>query len=163
MAEVKRVGDLEISEDTRFQQRQWSLHRIAWALLVALLVLAGLGLFSSGPISQTSRASKDSGLTLDYERYLRFGKPTEVSLELERARGETELTVEAEYLAGFSIERVSPEPDSVRSARDRLIYSFEAPPSQVTFSLTPREVGGQEGSFSLKGAERLSLSQFVYP
>ncbi len=77
MTDVRRVGDLEVPEDLRFQRRQWLLHRAAWVLLVGLLVLAGLGLFSSGPISYISRASKDSRLARDYERYLRFGKPTE--------------------------------------------------------------------------------------
>ncbi len=77
--------------------------------------------------------------------------------------GARRLTVEAEYLAGFSVESVTPEPESVDSAGGRLVYTFEPAPSEVSFSLTPDEVDRQQGAFALEGQPPVSRAQLVYP
>ena len=81
MADVRQVGDLEIAQDLAFQRREWTIQRVAWAVM-ALVALAGLlGLFGgAGPL--TRAAAGNGALRLDYARFERKHAPTELRLQV---------------------------------------------------------------------------------
>lgn len=62
-----KVGDLEISQDLKVEQRQWRVERVSRVVLVLLVVAALLGLFGPGPLSW-SRA-EDGALSTEYQRF----------------------------------------------------------------------------------------------
>ena len=90
---MKRVGDLEINEDLRFQRRMWAVQRVGW-IVTALVVLAALaallGLLGPGLLSTSAKAgSGGASLSVEeYEQVLRYRKPTTRRLGLgEGGRG----------------------------------------------------------------------------
>lgn len=48
MGQVKDVRDLESEENLAFQERQWVVQRVAWVVVLALLVAGLLGLLGPG-------------------------------------------------------------------------------------------------------------------
>lgn len=57
-----------------------------------------------------------------------------------------------------------PEPDSQGVEGGRVLFTFEGrPPSIVTVSLTPREVGLQRAEVAVSGRGSASFTQLVYP
>jgi hypothetical protein len=87
MAEMKRVGDLEVAEDMKAQRRNWAFAVVGSAVMV-MVALAGLfGLFGgAGLLSRATVGSqKDTLYVQEYERFLRFGKPTTLEVSLDTA------------------------------------------------------------------------------
>lgn len=160
----KRVGDLEIPQDLTWQRKAWRIHRIGWGALALFVIAAAIGLFGGdGPL----REAEVDGI--QYDRFTRFGSPTEMNLlppsadEVEE--GEIEVRVAADYLSDFTVTSVTPQPDSVRSTTENVIYTFVAgkPPGPIGFSLVPRESGVQQGSVRIGDGATVEFEQIVYP
>ena len=153
---------IELREDSGFQERQFQVARVAGALFVVIAVAALLGVLGTGPLSDAT--ARGRGMSVDYDRFLRFATPTEIEVSTSGGSGTTELRLSAAYLEGFDVENITPEPDSQSAVADRIVFTFdERPPSTVTLSLTPREIGLQKGTVSLAGGGSTSYHQLVYP
>lgn len=162
--------DLEVSEDMAFQHRTWVVQRVAWAVLALLLTAAAVGLFSVGPLSTTTASDPARILLLDYERFLRFGAPTEMHLHLEpEATGEETITIRlsGDLARGVEFVSIQPEPDGMLAAPDGLEFEFRisdpGQPTEIFFSILPHHMGRLEGAIGLADQEPLRLSPFVYP
>jgi hypothetical protein len=78
------------------------------------------------------------------------------------------LWLKRDYLDSFQVESIVPEPESVTSEADRLVYTFRAldnQSGQITFYLK-----GNAGSFGIIRSEvgiisggQAGFQQFVYP
>ncbi|HEV2128712.1 MAG TPA: hypothetical protein VGR22_08850, partial [Thermomicrobiales bacterium] len=75
-----RIGDLEVDEDIEFQEREWKVQRVGWALMLVVIVLALVGLFGTGPLSAVEREADDGTLVLEYQRFVRHGGRTTFSI-----------------------------------------------------------------------------------
>ena len=88
---------------------------MALVLLVALLGLLGPGLLSNG----ASADSPQAGLGVkEYERFLRFMKPTTLRIGLEPGavtEGEARVWLGRQYIEGMQIQHVSLQPQSVEA------------------------------------------------
>ena len=170
MSGVTRVGDLEIGEDVPFMEREWRLERIGWTVFALFLLAALLGLLGPGPLS--GRESSDSGgsLAIRYERFGHYQAPFDLRVEIgaEGTRAETlRLWLDQRYLAGVEIERVTPQPDSVRPASDRHVFEFEVfergRPVTITFHLQAQRSGSLDGRAGLVDGPEVAFTQFFYP
>jgi hypothetical protein len=82
--------------------------------------------------------------------------------------GTMRLWLKRDYLDSFQVESVVPEPESVTSEADRLVYTFRAldnQSGQITFYMK-----GNAGSFGIVRSEvgiisggQVGFQQFVYP
>lgn len=172
MSEMKRVGDLEVAEDMKAQRRNWLFQGIGQALMV-LVALAGLlGLFGgAGPLSRASAGNQEASLSIsEYERFLRFGKPTTLQVRLGEAAttgGEARVWLSRQYVENVQFQEIDPLPERVEAGPDRFVYVFEAAgpdrPTAVTFETEPDEIGRLQGRVGLDGGTSLTFSQFVYP
>lgn len=81
MSDAHRVGSLEIHEDLPFQEREWKIQRAAWVFMALVIVLALLGLFSTGPLSSAKEEAADGALTVGYERFIRHDGRTTITIE----------------------------------------------------------------------------------
>lgn len=157
-------GALEIDEDLDFQRRQFRVANAASVAFVVLATLAVLGFLGPGPLGEATVGDADDRVSVDYQRFLRFGTSTELAVELRREAGTTELALDESYLEGFDLEGVVPEPDSQTASGRRVMFTFEErAPSTVTISLTPRESGLQGTDVTVGGRRIASLRQLVYP
>ena len=64
-----------IEEDLDFQRSSWKVQRVAWIVMLGISVSALLGLFGEGPLSNAHVGSEQSGLQIDYERFVRQESP----------------------------------------------------------------------------------------
>lgn len=168
--EIKQVKTLEINQDLQYQTRSWMLQRVSWGVIAFTALMALLGLFGSGPISQTQVGDEGDRLWVKYERFGRFQSPTKLQIHLAEntGRGNTQaIWLNRDYLEEVEIERIIPEPDRVEAGSDRLIFIFHTEsrnqPTTITFNLQPEKMGSLPGQVGLREGESLQFHQFIYP
>ena len=155
---------LQVTEDLRFQHRQWLVARIATGAFAVIAVIGILGLTGDGPLSHAQAESQGGEVSVEYDRFLRLAGPVELELQLHPEDRATEIVVDDAYLEGFDIENVAPQPDSESADARGLVFSFEEEtPRTVSISLLAREVGLQRAEISASGLGSVSFPQFVYP
>jgi hypothetical protein len=164
---------LHISEvqDTRFQEREWTVQRVGWVLLVAFVVAALLGFLGPGPLSHSQAESTNGTIHAEYYRFVRLGGAGTVTVTVApSAIGPDSMDVwwNGSYLDETKVEGVTPEPDTVTAIGGRVRYTFAAESSDrpvvVTFDLTPDGMGSKSAEVAVgDGAEHLTFDQFVYP
>ncbi len=140
-------------------RRGWVLQRLGWSAMVALVAAGLVGVFGSGPASSTR--AQASRLAVEYERFLRLDRETELAFRVDGG-GPTELWLDEAYAHDLKIEAVTPEPRAVRAGRGRVVFEFDlSGPSDVVFHVRPRRVGPLGGQAGVAAA--LELRHFVYP
>lgn len=154
--------DLEIHEDLDMQERGWKTQRIGWVVILALVVLAALGLFGDGWASK--RTVTQSGTTVEYERFYRQEAIMELKVDLAQApAGQSVIAFPNRYLEKFNIESIVPEPRENRVEGSQVAYLFEGtPPMKVVFRLTPQQAGSIDGAVRVNNLT-IPLTHFIYP
>jgi hypothetical protein len=149
---------LEIAEDLNFQKRQWGVQRVGWIVFGLILLAALLGLFGRGLLSQ--RRLLQEGVTLEYEYFLRNASTT--TLRVETSAPTTMVVFDKDYLEGFQVESVTPEPVSTTLTEVGYGYQFGGTGSPIEFHLKPQRVGLVVGQL-LIGEGNSVVRQFIYP
>jgi hypothetical protein len=166
---MPRVGDLEIDQDLRFEERELRIERFAWCLMLLIVMAAILGLFGTGVLDRSD--AYGTGMSLRYSRFERMSSPTMLEVTVAPTtlqNGLVSIWLSREYAASFEITSVTPPPESAFSAEDRVIYIFRAEsdaPAKIIFHLRV-----SEGTFGPVAARMGVLSggeagfwQFVWP
>jgi hypothetical protein len=165
-------GDLEINEDINHQRRLWRFQTVGRVLMALVLVAALLGLLGPGLLSNgASTDSPQAGLGVkQYERFLRFMKPTTLRIGLEPGavtEREARVWMDRQYAESVQFQRVTPQPESVEAGPEGLTYVFNVEdsnqPTAFTFDLQPQKMGLLEGRVGLEDEEPVSFTQVVYP
>lgn len=150
--------------ELQFHEREWRVQRIGWALLALFLAFALGGLFGNGPLSR-SHADSAAG-RIEYERFVRYGLSTDlVVTPTGSARGVNRIALDADYLEAFRVERITPEPASVRISGARIVYEFSstAPDAAIAFHMRPQRLWRQTSAVSIDGGAPVEISQLTYP
>lgn len=171
MAKPKKTNTIEIKEDLDFQQRSWKVQRVAWILMALISLAALLGLFGRGPASSAHAGSDESGLRIDYERFVRQESPGSITAHVGapvlRPDSTVELWLDRQWLAEMELRYITPEPESTRIEADRVIYNFRVNPAsapvRVTWYLETHALGSSTGRIGAIGGPSLSFAQFAYP
>jgi hypothetical protein len=170
MANIQRIGDLDIGQDIVFQRREWSAQRIGWALMALLSLAALAGLLGPGPLSRAIAGDEGGSLWLEYSRFERLQDPTSLKLNigpLRSADGTARVWVSRDYLQKVQVEQVTPPPESVEAGPDRLTYVFRVAPADqptaIVFHINHQTVGKLTSQIGLESGPELSFGQFVYP
>ena len=170
MTERQRVGDLEIYQDLGFQEREWKVQRVAWAIMLLVVLLALIGLFGTGPVSSGEADAGDGAVAAGYERFIRHDGRTTLTLEVDGSlaqNGEVQLWVSRDYIEAVQIQQITPNPSETVAAGERLIYTFpiDDPSSTLTvaFSLRPQDMWRLNGEAGVPDGPIVTWSQFSYP
>jgi hypothetical protein len=155
-------------QDLRFQFRIWTIERIGWAAMLAILLIASAGLFGHGPIGVA--AIEHESLHMEYERFGRYHAPMNLRFTLgpvPQEHGRLTIWLPNRYLIHMRIVGIVPQPERMDVSSDglRFIFSAEKEPSTslVVFHLHPDTVGAMTGSFALNDNRPISFHQFIYP
>ena len=131
---------IELNDDPRFQERLWTVERVAWVLLAALILAALLGFTGSGgPFGRSSAASGPG--EIDYPLVARWAAPERI--EVTALAGEPlTVSVDRAFLELFQIEGVVPEPTRSAAGPAGITYAFETAPgvggtATVTLAVKP--------------------------
>lgn len=160
-----------IGEDLDFQRSSWKVQRVAWIVMLGISVSALLGLFGEGPLSNAHVGSEQSGLQIDYERFVRQESPGTMEVRLGTAAlrpdSTAEIWIERKWLAEMEIQRITPEPEGSLLERDRIVYKFRLDPSsgpaRITWYLETHALGRSTGRVGVPGGPEYSFFQFAYP
>ena len=140
--------------------------RLPWVLwLLALVPVAAVaGLFGGGLFSETSAGGGAAGVTVTYDRFARLTADTQLELRLDRADGETAVTISRSLLDAYQVSEIRPEPVRVVTRPDRIEYVFDGSPNgSVLFAVQPGTVGSASGTISVADGEPVHISQFIFP
>lgn len=155
----------DFESELAFHRTEWRVQRVGWIVLALFLLLALGGLFGSGPLSHV-RTGNSAG-RIEYERFVRNGTPTNVvvTATTDAARGISRVEITASYLEAFRIERITPEPTSVRIDGRQLLYEFAsaAPGAAISLHILPQRPGRHSATVRIDGGAPLQLRQFTYP
>lgn len=152
--------ELQISQDMRFQRREWKLQRVGTLLLGLVLVATVLGLFGDGPLS---KARRESGrFAVEYERFGRFGSPVVLQLNVKGDR----LWLGEAFLRNVQVNSVVPEPTAWRDTGNRHELEFAVPSGaselEVALHVSFREYGKLVGEAGA-GEDSVAWEQWIYP
>jgi hypothetical protein len=157
--------ELELEQDVKFQRAEWRVQRVAWGVMVLVIVAALAGLAGPGPLSATHREA--GGVAVRYDRFLRYGVDTELEIAVRGARPDSLVVrVARDFLARFEIVQTHPEPVAQWAGADALVHVFalaDARPTRVLYRLEPKSSGRARGTLSVDGAGAVDVDAFVYP
>ena len=160
--------DLELETDESFQRNEWRIQRAGW-IVWSLVIIAGLiGLLGSGPMSHKETTAADHSLKINYDRYLHYHHPTQLTLSVgEIADDELQIKIDRALLDRLQVERIEPEPLQAEITDDGVIYTFMQKASsqnvKVIFHVDYERFGDSQGTVEVVGHEPVTLKQFVYP
>lgn len=139
--------------------------------MLGISVAALLGVFGKGPLSHARAGSDDSGLRVDYERFLRQEAPGTLTVNLGgaavRPDSMTEVWLDRTWLAEMEVTGITPEPERSRVETDRVVYTFrlnpESTPARVTWYFETHLLGRSTVRVGVVGGPSYSFSQLAYP
>lgn len=156
-----------VHEDMAYQIKVWRFERWGWYALVAVVLMALVGVFSRGPLSARNAQSSDRKVTVNYEIFHRNGSTNPMKIIVRgRENSSVELELSGDFLEGFSIESMQPDPIKAVSAGKgvRLWLQTDAQ-GQTTLYLTLRGdgLGGYSSRLSVPGSSPVNLTQYILP
>lgn len=138
-------------------------------LMLAFVVVCGLGLLGQGPLGEKVIADRDGAIALHYEPVVRYGAPTTIMLDTKVPPGgdKVAVTMAKELVDLFGLERITPQPSHWEAGDTGIRLEFPVLPHAervfVRFSGTPSFRGGAHLWARLDGGEALSWSQYAVP
>lgn len=160
---------LELKQDLAFQRREWRVQRMGWWVLAAFVVAASLGLFGGGPLSAAQAGVPGAPLWIEYERFVRVGAPTRISLHAGVAASSNgiRLRIRRSYFEALKIERMVPEPAAVAVGESDVTMRFDSVASgspffTVILDVEPLRAGRHQAAFDVDGAGGVSFAQLAY-
>lgn len=159
---------IEIDDDPGQQDIEWSIQRVAWAMLSLLLLAIALGLFGrGGPLSKVETMSEDRRYVVEYDRFLRHDSPDVLRVAVEKAAAPVvRVQMDNRYARYIQLERVTPDPERETGADGVVTFLFRTRPGarlEVSFYFTPEKHGSLEGWIAVDDSPRHTIKQFVYP
>src|SRR4051812_15829106 len=152
------VNGLQIDQSLDFQRRFQRVQTIAWSVLALLPLAAIAGLFGGGLFSQVTAGG------VSYDRFGRRSVDTQLELTVPRARPPVAIAISREFLDGYDMSEIRPQPQRVTAYADRLVYTFAAlPDARVAFTLQPKRLGPGSGTATVAGSQPVELHQLVHP
>ncbi|MCL4298518.1 MAG: hypothetical protein KJ077_22465 [Anaerolineae bacterium] len=169
-ANIERVGDLEISQDLQFQEREWKAETVAWIIMALILIAALLGLLGPGPLSRQIAGEPDSGLWIEYNRFVRFHAPETLRVHVRPADGsgsEVRLWLNRDFVNRAELKDIDPQPERVEAWPDRLVYIINLPQPRQAATLIvhfeANEFGPTPVNLGLEDGPELNFNQFYFP
>ncbi|WP_379026165.1 hypothetical protein [Parapedobacter deserti] len=144
------------------QVKSWQVQRFCGALIMLIIAFTTLGLFGSGVLS--SQKQEKQGITVHYEKFLRYEKEMSVSWHVRNQRA-VQVSVPQHYLASFKIEKIFPEAYETHIADGAIRYLFRLDGRgdlAIRFYFSPQKVGNITDTWQVNDAD-FRLAHFIYP
>lgn len=156
-----------VRENMEYQLKVWRFERWGWYGLVAVVVMALLGVFSRGPISAREVHSTDGKVTVHYEIFHRSGSINPMKIVVSgREYAQVEVDLSGDFLEGFSIETMQPDPIKAVSAGEGLKLWLQADPqgqAMLYLTLQGDGLGSYSSRIAVQGSSPVNLTQYILP
>jgi hypothetical protein len=162
MAELRRAGAIDTSEDIAAERREWRAQRIGWVLMFLFVAAGAAGLFGGGPFAAT--VSRAGALRVEHDRVARQQASAALTIEAPAENHNLRLWLGREFLAAVDLETITPEPERSVLHADRAVYEFAADgPVEITIRYRHERLGRVRCDLGVEGGEALSFQQLVLP
>jgi hypothetical protein len=168
MGDVRRYGDLEITQDPGLQAKVWAWQRVMWLVNAVILASAILGLFGGGLFGRAWVRDPGGLLSVGFDRFGRREGRAAMEVEFRPdARGVSRVWLSRDYVEGAGVRQVTPAPrqEVVDDAGTTYVLAT-APgdrPVRVSFRLAPERAGLMKGRVRLGEGPELSFTQVIFP
>ncbi|HUP38907.1 MAG TPA: hypothetical protein VM115_02215 [Vicinamibacterales bacterium] len=160
----KKPRTLEIDEDIAFQKTEWFYQRIGMAGLFLFVLAALLGFTGKGGVFSHGEGGDRVGpLHVEYERYVRRGGLSTLTLHLHAAPGDVRFWVSAPYFEHVRVDSIAPTPELVLVEADRHVYLIRSgsPDVTVTLKVEHESAGTLDAEVGLVGGPSVRFSQLA--
>ena len=166
---TKEKQSLELDQDLPFQKKWWKREKIAWWIMILIVIAALSGLTGNGILSRGIAGNKTDKIWIEFHRFLRnkSGSIIHVHINEQENNNKIELLINRDYAKNIRIEQVIPESEEVETSTDYIVYKFktteEKSPQLITFYIKPEGYGKHKAVFKLKDGTFIDFTQFIYP
>jgi hypothetical protein len=157
-------ADLQIDENSRFQNGFWAVQRLAWFLFGMLLVGAVLGLTGNGGVYSHRTADFDD-FSVNFPAVARRRADNMVQITLSSAMNEATLHFDSAFLQAFSVQTMTPQPVASVATSTGVTYrvKLEGPgPKTLRISVSPEDAGRAIYTISVDG-QAAQLASLILP
>ena len=160
---MAKQDTLQIDQNLEFQRREWRVQRLGWWALAAFIAAAILGVFGGGgPLGRARAATPDTALSVEYERFLRVGAATRLTIHVARG-GPADLRISRAWFDRMRLQRITPEPAAIDIGVTETVLSFaNAAPFTLVIDAEPLQSGRYRATLAVGGGPPLTFRQFVY-
>ncbi|EMA4137187.1 hypothetical protein U3A98_000835 [Cronobacter turicensis] len=169
----KIVSDESASRDTPVREHMYA-QRIEWRiqrggnwLLFAIVLVALLGGFSDGWLSETSATNQEKSLTVEYQRFLRAESDEPFALRIQGPKNQpVTIAFGGDFADRFVLQTLQPQPVVTHTGQHTLRLTFAPTPDgahAVWIVTQPQSAGRLTSTVTLEGASPVHLTQWVYP
>ncbi|AHF76060.1 hypothetical protein Sant_0986 [Sodalis praecaptivus] len=163
-----RSRQYPVQEHMAFQRLAWTLQRWGTFLLFLFVLLAALGLFSQGLMSDASRQSSSGNLKLEYDRFARNTTDTHYVIHVRiNKENAMQIKLTGNIINNFDIEYIQPQPQSASLNNNTLTLTQSIPEKDQWYSmyitLKPNKMGYFTNTIMTSGTEKITFNQLVYP
>ena len=162
------VGRIQITQSLSFLKKEWRIQRMGWIVFALIMLLGLLGVFGRGAYS--SRHAGDSRLRIDYERVLRHGAVSDLTVTVgpqPATDSSFRLYVSADYLGKFEIADILPAPVRSGFRGDFAYFDFTRTDARhdgrVVIHMTPTGYWGVDAAIAAEGSAPIRIKQFILP
>lgn len=143
-----------------FQKKQWVILRIFWVFMGFTVVVAALGLFGKGLLS--NKTYMTNGIQIEYSKYMRVQKGSEIIIHVKDLGKNGSISFNNNYIRKVMIEQIIPTPVTEEIKAGRIIYTFAAVQNGfITFYLKPMKKGPQKLEITFNG-QTYRFDQYIY-
>ncbi|ELY2495123.1 hypothetical protein ACOZ06_001594 [Cronobacter muytjensii] len=170
---AKSVSDERVSRETpvrehmHAQRVEWRIQQGGNWLLFTIVVIALLGGFSDGWLSETSITNREKSLTIEYQRFLRAESDEPFALRIQGPKNQpVTLTFGGDLPDRFVLQTLQPQPVVAHTGQHTLTLTFPPTPDgahAVWMVTQPQSAGRLSSTVTLNGASPVHLTQWVYP
>jgi hypothetical protein len=162
----RSTDPLAIEQSLAFERREWRLARIAYVVLLVVMLGVGVGAFGRGPVSHARAGTPDSALWIDYERIVRFSdRPQFVVHAWPEPDGTVRVRLDRSLVDAFAVVDVQPGPRAAGTRAEGVEYEFAAQPgapARIRFVLEAIGRWHVRGSVQTRDAA-VTLSTTILP
>ncbi|MDV5638381.1 hypothetical protein [Enterobacter hormaechei] len=157
-----------IKESYRLLTFEYAFRQVGFIVLLAIILAAIAGLFSSGLVSDEEKTNSANSLTLNYERFGRRQTESRMTLTFPvTSEGKYTLSLTSETSDTYEPGSVWPQPDSIYSRGNTLFLVYDRLKQTDKFTvllfITPSKAGKWTNSIRVNNEPDIRFWQFIYP
>ncbi|ELY3465609.1 hypothetical protein SMX26_000149 [Cronobacter universalis] len=159
--------DAPVREHMHAQRIEWRIQQGGNWLLFAIVLIALLGGFSDGWLSDTSATNREKSLTVEYQRFLRAESDEPFALRIQGPKNQpVTVAFGGDFADRVVLQTLQPQPVVTHTGQHTLKLTFAPTPDgahAVWIVTQPQSAGRLTSTVTLEGASPVHLTQWVYP
>ena len=152
---------LELDEDIPLASKSYPIQRVGWFFLYAFILLALLGFFGKGIVSQ--KHTTVDGMEIRYEKFGRNQMPMNLELIIPNITDSITISIPQEYFTYVQLRSVNPEPSSQEINKQSYNFTFKGTGELKAFVEIEPKIHGKIDFTVTAGKTSIPVTQIFYP